>query len=338
MTVIHAIGDLAEAGRLTAAIRTRPEPNCYLCEAPRRPLYEDLVDSLFGAPGIWRLVQCSDHKCGLVWLDPMPVEEDLGAAYAKYYTHGDAATRGSWLASVMRRRGAVLRSLLNPARQERESLFVMDLDGIEPGRLLDVGCGDGTRIAQLRNLGWQVYGQDLDPAAIRYARETLGLQAFLGQLENAPFPGASFDCVTLNHVVEHVHDPIRLLEQSRRFLKKGGRLVMITPNVESFAHKHFGRLWRGLEPPRHLHLFSPRTLSSVAQAAGFSEITSLRTSVGNAQIFAHGSLAVKNGMPVARPLDMAARELYTMAVLYRSFFKYLQDAGSGEEIVLHAMN
>ena len=113
---------------------------------------------------------------------------------------------------------------------------------------------------------------------------------------------------------------------------------MITPNVESFAHKHFGRLWRGLEPPRHQHLFSSRTLSSVTQAAGFSEITSLRTSVGNAQIFAHGSLAVKNGMPLATPLEMAARELYTLGVLYRSFFQHLQDAGSGEEIVLHAVN
>jgi 2-polyprenyl-3-methyl-5-hydroxy-6-metoxy-1,4-benzoquinol methylase len=338
MTAIHALGDLAEAVRVQGGIRTRPEPNCYLCESPGKPLYEDLVDRLFGAPGIWSLVKCSDQKCGLVWLDPMPVEEDLGAAYAKYYTHGDAATRGNWLASVMRRRGALLRSLLNPARQERESLLLMDLDGIAPGRLLDVGCGDGTRIGQLRTLGWEVCGQDLDPAAIRYARETLGLQVFLGQLEDAPFPSDSFDCVTLNHVIEHVQDPIRLLEQSRRFLKKGGRLVMITPNVESFAHKHFGRLWRGLEPPRHLHLFSSRTLSSVTQAAGFSEITSLRTSVANAQVFAHGALAVKNGMPLATPLNMAARELYTMGVLYRSFFQHLQDAGSGEEIVLHAVN
>jgi SAM-dependent methyltransferase len=336
MTATHAIGDLAEAVRVQGGIRTRPEPNCYLCESPGRPLYEDLVDSLFGAPGIWNLVQCSDPKCGLVWLNPMPLDEDLGAAYAKYYTHGDPATQGTWLASLMRRRGAVLRSLLNPARQERESLILMDLDRIAPGRLLDVGCGDGTRIARLRRLGWEVYGQDLDPAAIRHARETLGLDAFLGRLEDAPFPESSFDCLTLNHVIEHVPDPIELLEHSRRLLKNGARLVVITPNVESFAHQYFGCLWRGLEPPRHLHLFSPRTLARVAGAAGFAEITHLRTSVGNAQIFAHGSLAVKHGTPLAKPFRMAAREAYTLGVLYRSLFRHLKNADSGEEIILHA--
>ncbi len=251
----------------------------------------------------------------------MPVEEDLGQAYAKYYTHGEAATGHSWLTSVMRRRGQVLRSLLNPARRERDSLLLMDLSRIVPGKLLDVGCGDGTRIAQLQKLGWDVYGQDLDPAAVGYARETLGLQAFLGPLENVPFAENTFDCVTLNHVIEHVHHPIDLLEKSRRFLKPGGRLVVITPNLESFAHQHFGPVWRGLEPPRHLHLFSLRTLSTAVLTAGFSGISSLRTSVGNAQVFAQGSLAVKNegqvsGVRSIWPLANFTASVFSTTVIF----------------------
>jgi 2-polyprenyl-3-methyl-5-hydroxy-6-metoxy-1,4-benzoquinol methylase len=327
-----------EAAQVPALLRTRPAPDCYLCQSPARPLYEDLTDNLFGAPGIWNLVQCPDPKCGLVWLNPMPVDDDLGQAYAKYYTHGEEATGHSWLTSVMRRRGQVLRSLLNPARHERDRLLLMDLSRIAPGKLLDVGCGDGTRIAQLRKLGWDVCGQDLDPAAVGYARETLGLRAFLGPLGDVPFPPKSFDCVTLNHVIEHVHDPVDLLEKSRRFLKPGGRLVVITPNVQSFAHQHFGRLWRGLEPPRHLHLFSPRTLSTVILGAGFSQTSSLRTSIANAQIFAHGSLAVKNsGQVSAGPFHMAAREVYSIGFLYNSYFQHRKNADSGEEIVLHAL-
>ena len=339
MTATHAIGDLTGgAARVPGQIRTRPTPNCYLCKSPGTPLHKDLTDSLFGAPGAWNLVQCPDPKCGLVWLDPMPVEGDLGKAYAKYYTHGDAPIRLSRVASLMRRKGQVFRSLLNPARREREKLLLMDVAKITPGILLDIGCGDGTCIAQLQSLGWKAYGQDLDPAAVRHARETLGLQAFLGQLEDVPLPENSVDFVTLNHVIEHVHDPIGLLEQSRRFLKAGGRLVVITPNVESFAHKHFGRSWRGLEPPRHLHLFSPRTLSKVVLTAGFSQVANLRTSVGNAQIFAHGSLAVKNGSPLPlTPLSMLGREIQTYGVLYRSFFHHMKDLNSGEEIVLHAV-
>lgn len=329
---------LPEAVKASARIRTCPAPDCYLCRSPARPLYEDLTDNLFGASGSWNLVQCPDPKCGLVWLNPMPVEEDLGQAYAKYYTHGEAATGHSWLTSVMRRRGQVLRSLLNPARRERDSLLLMDLSRIVPGKLLDVGCGDGTRIAQLQKLGWDVYGQDLDPAAVGYARETLGLQAFLGPLENVPFAENTFDCVTLNHVIEHVHHPIDLLEKSRRFLKPGGRLVVITPNLESFAHQHFGPVWRGLEPPRHLHLFSLRTLSTAVLTAGFSGISSLRTSVGNAQVFAQGSLAVKNEGQVSRgPFNMAARELYSLGFLYNCYFQHRKNPDSGEEIVFHAL-
>jgi SAM-dependent methyltransferase len=317
-------------------IRSCPCPKCYLCQTHGEPLYENLADRLFGAPGMWNLMQCPNPTCGMVWLNPLPVEEDIGKAYAKYYTHGDPPMRRTWLTGLMRSAGLVLRTLANPVHSERESLVLMCLDKVKPGKLLDVGCGDGVRLAKLRALGWDVYGQDLDPVAVAFARDTLGIEAYQGRVTDLPFAENSFDCITLNHVIEHAHDPIQLLKESRRFLKTGGLLVVITPNVSCFAHKHFGRFWRGLEPPRHIHLFSPTTLSTAASRAGFT-VSSLRTTVGNAQIFSHGSLAVRNGGGhPSTPISMLVREAYSLACLYRSVFEHFRDAESGEECVLQA--
>src|SRR5947209_5197775 len=68
-------------------IRAKPHPHCTLCGNPGEFIHLQLSDCLFGAPGQWNLKRCSDSKCELVWLDPMPIEEDIGKAYATYYTH-----------------------------------------------------------------------------------------------------------------------------------------------------------------------------------------------------------------------------------------------------------
>lgn len=78
-----------------------------------------------------------------------------------------------------------------------------------------------------------------------------------------------FDVITLNHVIEHVSDPIELLRSCYRLLKLGGQLWLQTPNIDSLGSRRYGRHWRGLEPPRHLVLFDPVSLRSALHQAGF---------------------------------------------------------------------
>src|SRR5690242_5713387 len=68
-------------------IRSRECPDCYVCGSPGQRLYSDLQDRLFSAPGKWNLSQCTNAECGTVWLNPMPLEEDIIRAYQDYYTH-----------------------------------------------------------------------------------------------------------------------------------------------------------------------------------------------------------------------------------------------------------
>lgn len=319
-------------------IRSRPCPTCCLCDARGVLLYEGVEDRLFGAPGLWNFRRCPNPECGLVWLDPMPIEEDISKAYAKYYTHAEAPTQRTGLTKALRKCASAVFSLVNPVHGERESLSLMGLNKLKPGKLLDVGCGNGVRLARLRSLGWDVYGQDVDPVAVAFARETLGIEAQLGRLEDMPFGEKSFDCITLNHVIEHAHDPVALLKESRRLLKVGGLLVIVTPNANSFACRHFGPFWRGLEPPRHIHIFSPKTLLTTAVKAGF-KVSGSSTTVANAKTFGLASLLIRNGGSFPRTLrGRLESEIYTLGYLYLSIFKHSRDAGSGEECVLRATN
>ncbi len=317
-------------------IRSRPRPVCYLCGAPGVSLYEGVKDRVFGAPGIWNFKRCPTLRCGLIWLDPIPMEEEVGKAYARYYTHAETQKRQTGPTGVWRKGASVLLSLANPVHRERERLSLMHLDGVKPGKLLDVGCGNGARLAKLRSLGWDVYGQDVDPVAVAYARESLGLETHLGRLEEMPFAEMSFDAITLNHVIEHAHDPVTLLKECRRLLKAGGQLVIVTPNSESFAHKHFGACWRGLEPPRHIHLFSPRALSTAATKAGFT-VTRSWTTVANATTFWRGSMMTRSGgKETSNWISRSLTRVRASGFLYRSIFEHLRDTNSGEECVLLA--
>lgn len=321
-------------------ISTEARPFCYLCGERGERLYDGLKDRLFGAPGNWNLKRCPVSGCGLIWLDPMPQERSIGKAYSTYYTHKYPKTseidRSGSLTNFIRRvfYKRLLRILL--IRKERKRLRCMYLDRMPAGRLVEVGCGDGKRLAGLRALGWVVMGQEIDPIAAENARRIGGLNVHLGPLETLGSGREAFDAVIMNHVIEHVHDPISLLRECRHILKPGGRLVVVTPNATSWGHRRFGEHWRGLEPPRHLHLFSRRTLSEVAHKAGFSKFHAW-TTAANAETIARGSLEIRSTGKHAMHgqstmnIDIASKFFQILASLI-----HMIDKNSGEECVLMA--
>ena len=276
-------------------IRTKPRPHCALCAGKGEFIYLKQTDRLFGAGGLWNLKKCSNRECGLIWLDPMPLEEDIGKAYANYYTHSarDATSRVGLLKRIYRvmKRGYLADKYgyqispgplaagtigkllyLFPIRRSNVDAEVRFLPAMPQGRLLDVGCGSGEWLLAMRELGWQVEGIDSDEEAANVARQR-GLGVRCGSLEQQSFSNDSFDAVTLNHVIEHVPDPIQTLIECGRILKRGGKLVICTPNSTSLGHRIFKENWRGLEPPRHLHLFSMQAILRLLELARFKRIS-----------------------------------------------------------------
>jgi len=274
----------------TGQIRTRPAVKCWLCGEPGRLIYEKMQDRCLDAPGEWNWRKCQNPACGMVWLDPLPTEEDIGKAYQGYYTHSqpEPAPRlfrtvcwGIWNSYLGARFGyqtgvgpkwlrlfAPL-ALLHPGGREELDAAAMHLAAPEKSsRLMDVGCGSGVALKRMQSFGWQVEGVDPDPSAAEAAR-TRGVLVKTGSLAEQHYPDNHFDAVHMAHVLEHVHDPAALLRECFRVLKPGGTLVAITPNIESLGHREFGPSWLALDPPRHLLLFSLGTLRQSAERAGF---------------------------------------------------------------------
>jgi 2-polyprenyl-3-methyl-5-hydroxy-6-metoxy-1,4-benzoquinol methylase len=238
--------------------------------------------------------KCRNPVCGTLWLDPMPEEADLHKLYANYYTHkttsslpsgkplralmgrvraaylyahfGYAPASSSWLTKLLG-----LAAYLNPAWKDSLEASVFHLNAKPGGRLLEIGCGGGAGLESMQKIGWRVTGLDFDEGAVNNARNK-GLDVRLGQLSAQAFADENFDAVVMSHVIEHVPSPDKLLAECRRILKKEGILVVLTPNADSPLHIHYGLNWRGLEAPRHLQIFTPRSLANMAKSTGYSVV------------------------------------------------------------------
>lgn len=246
-------------------------------------LFRDLSDKLFGAPGSWNLRRCGSRSCGLVWLDPQPNRSEWPKLYARYYTHEEASPESEH-AGLQASLGRFL-TRLSPLSRARNALYGMYLDSVPPGRLLELGCGNGNRLSRFRALGWRVEGQEVDEQAARQAREQLDVPVHLGELATLCLPDETYDAVVMNHVIEHVPNPLDILAECQRILKPSGRIVVVTPNAKSMGAWLWGKSWRGLEPPRHMMIHTRESLKAIAERSGFSSATAWSTAVNGGGIF-----------------------------------------------------
>jgi 2-polyprenyl-3-methyl-5-hydroxy-6-metoxy-1,4-benzoquinol methylase len=301
---------------------------CPVCGAERRTLvHQGLPDKLFHcSEDRWNLYGC--EACGTHYLDPRPNQESIGRAYASYLTHEAPAAAGQPAAggSARDRAKRVLRALANGYRNARwgtrlephlpsgrylvpcipflRDALVQQFRSLPrcPGsgsRLLDVGCGNGGFLQLARSAGWSVQGMDFDAAAVRTARG-LGLDIRQGGLELLQESEAdSFAWVSFSHVLEHVHAPVSWLRELHRIIEPGGTLWLQTPNVGSIGHARYGENWRGLEPPRHLTLWTLDTLCRSLKEVGFRRVQSLPTPVVTALDLCASSEALRSGMDYA---------------------------------------
>ena len=343
-----------------SAIGTEQQPGCVACAGSGRLKYDGLTDRLFGVAGHWKMYQCQAHNCRALWLNPRPTPQEVWKAYRHYYTHGAddleslvkrtirflsharAASRSGGQTGPAPRPAAhlvMLLARLYPGLVDHIDLMIRYQSPPPIGqvqRLLDVGCGDGEALLILRGLGWKVQGVEFDPSAVAAAARR-GIDVHQGDLASAEFPTDTFHLVSSTHVLEHVHDPMAFLCESRRVLAPGGRIVTVTPNADADGHLRHGRHWRGLEPPRHIGIYTEPALRAMAARAGFHDIRIFTTAraVGLAETAAilqreaTGVLAGQAAPP--RGVRLRAHWAQLRASLRKTF-----SALEGEELVMLA--
>jgi SAM-dependent methyltransferase len=132
-------------------------------------------------------------------------------------------------------------------------------------RLLDVGCGAGSFLSFMKKKGFDVFGVESNAKA----RDICLKNNIEVQSTESKLPPASFNIISLWHVLEHLPSPESSLGKYRELLKPGGILVIAVPNFESHDRIHYQNHWAALDVPRHLWHFTPKGLISIAESSGF---------------------------------------------------------------------
>lgn len=218
------------------AINHSTEPDealsCCVCGTRLVSRFERVVDPQSLEPFAIRVCPA----CGLGHTTPQP--RDLGAYYGKaYYGNRHSFTKRL----CMRRRAQLLDQAAGGKR----------------GRLLDIGCGDGSFLREAQSHGWSPTGTELGGNPARTLEGDIPLFAEVREAAR----GQRFDAVTMWHSLEHFRDVRAAIADARQALRPGGTLIVAVPDAGGLQARLFGPQWFHLDVPRHLFHFTQAALT-----------------------------------------------------------------------------
>jgi SAM-dependent methyltransferase len=204
------------------------------------------------------LLRC--RHCDSFQINPPAIRDETasGGFYSAYYEGQPAAADAVAAASSRRSRFWSAADRAPQLREVRQTV-------------LDIGCGDGGLCVELLGHGWpDVIGIDVAHARVERARLACpSARFYCGALDTTDIARGSVDLMIMDNVIEHLPDPLSFVRNLIPWLKPGGRLVLITPNMASGNFTLLGRRWTPeLAPHVHLFLFTPRSLARLLDASG----------------------------------------------------------------------
>ena len=139
--------------------------------------------------------------------------------------------------------------------------------GIQPGKLLDIGCGVGDFLHTAEMHGWECIGVEPSEDAKAIAQKRMKGKIITSE-ELEGFPDGAFDVITMWHVLEHVDDLKWQVAQLQRLVKPSGRVIIALPNYKSYDGQFYKEHWAAYDVPRHLNHFNRITLSKIFKTSG----------------------------------------------------------------------
>jgi 2-polyprenyl-3-methyl-5-hydroxy-6-metoxy-1,4-benzoquinol methylase len=251
---------------------------CNLCGNAEAETLFAARDNQFRKGGIFNIVKCKE--CGFVYINPRPDMEEMKRSYEEtpYYTHAEPELVKKDIRWKLKRL-AFAEHFKLPGRRKMTAKIVYALlkkkiavlsEARGKGTVLDIGCGNGVMLSIFEEAGWRTFGVEPDEIAARQAKGLLKGDVFPGTLFEAKYPANYFDMVTLVQVLEHMPDPIAILQECLKILKKNGILIVGVPNFDSYDSNIFKESWSSLQVPAHLYHFTWKTLEKSLQKAGFT--------------------------------------------------------------------
>lgn len=218
----------------------------------------------------FRVVEC--EGCTLVYLSPRLAPDSREAIYTGDYFKSPIARERGYTDYVADRD-----CYLETFRRRARPL----LEWRPRGTVFEAGFAAGFFLRVMRDAGWRTFGVELNPDMVAHARNELALDDVThGRIEDWDGREAPYDLITLWDVLEHVGDPGALLARLREWLAPDGRLVIETQDVSSPTARLLGKRWHHYKHGEHLFHFSPRTLRTLLERAGFEVIDFTRRGAG----------------------------------------------------------
>ena len=141
--------------------------------------------------------------------------------------------------------------------------------GKKGARLLEIGSGMGHLVGSLEDT-FETYGMDLNHWAVKQSKAVIRKTSLqTASAQELPYKDGAFNVVIIKHIVEHLPDPQKAINEIGRVTEKGGTLLLATPNLDSLLKPWKGEKWIGYQDPTHISLRRPAEWFSFIENAGF---------------------------------------------------------------------
>lgn len=246
---------------------------CHICGKPLTGKSFSLKEQYFGSGDEFSYTQCQNCMC----IQILEIPADLGKYYPpEYYSKQiKKQYRHNALLSLLRSlrldatlHDSPLRHILTSPNLPRWVAFT-DLNS--NSRILDVGCGSGQRLLNLRKKGLH-HLEGVEPFIendIHYANGVVIHNCELSSLANKSDKQGYFDLIMMHHSLEHIPDQHLIMESVQQLLSGHGKLLIRIPVCSSYAWEHYGHNWVQLDAPRHLYTHSRKSIELLAARHGF---------------------------------------------------------------------
>lgn len=233
---------------------SKTELLCHICQHTFTP------SEKIGPLKEYNYFTCPNCQGGTI--DPYPKQEGFQKLYSEEsYYQGLSAPASNH----------VIDSLLNLRTYELPSEYVAQLKS--SGKALDVGCGNGEFLSELKARGWSVWGADISDIAVKNTQRRTGetdhiIHEEFSQLEISQ----SFDVISFWHVLEHINNVSEYLSKAFKLLESDGYIVGEVPNYNSFTFRLFKADYAWVMVPEHIIYFSRHSLELMLNQAGFKNV------------------------------------------------------------------
>lgn len=177
----------------------------------------------------------------------------MKTSYLKYHRDSDYLENENMFKNIFRKRFQIANKFID-----------------RPGKVLDIGASTGVMLDIFKENGWQTFGVEPSESSLVATKKGHNISNVF--FEKVNFKKNYFDLIILNHTLEHLEDPEKVLVKAFNLLKRGGAVLVDVPNAGGIGSKLLGKKWPYLLPKEHISQFTKDSLSDVFAKAGFKII------------------------------------------------------------------